>query len=149
MILFRHMDTLVKQIATPYAWDCSPERNQRDETGYVGLLNLGSTCYMNSVLQQVLFFFLLYKLQLYVSHSLQIYFFLPLSWVYTMAWFLSKKVQHHSSNLEISKQNFFTSTWEIFLTERYSFFHLSVRAFFSQRIYCCLQKKKFISQKEQ
>ena len=34
-------------------WDYTPAHQQRAETGYVGLKNLGCTCYMNSLIQQL------------------------------------------------------------------------------------------------
>lgn len=33
-------------------WNHSPSAGERSATGYVGLKNLGCTCYMNSLLQQ-------------------------------------------------------------------------------------------------
>lgn len=42
---------LHQEVPPPTAWDYRPQRESRSSTGYVGLRNLGSTCYMNSLLQ--------------------------------------------------------------------------------------------------
>lgn len=38
---------------SPYPWDYWPTEDQRSETGYVGLTNLGATCYLASCLQHL------------------------------------------------------------------------------------------------
>ena len=39
-------------MAAAPAWGFNPEKVIRSPVGYVGLRNLGATCYMNSLLQQ-------------------------------------------------------------------------------------------------
>jgi len=41
------VDTQLKE------WDYSPDDDERSAVGYVGLKNLGCTCYMNSLTQQL------------------------------------------------------------------------------------------------
>jgi len=36
-----------------HKWDYSPREIKRNSDGYVGLKNMGCTCYMNSLIQQV------------------------------------------------------------------------------------------------
>lgn len=37
----------------PYPWDMWPRDGERSQCGYVGLQNLGATCYMASSIQQL------------------------------------------------------------------------------------------------
>ena len=48
-LLGQHMPTS----RSPYPWDYWPHDDSRSDTGYVGLINLGATCYMASCLQHV------------------------------------------------------------------------------------------------
>ena len=36
-------------------WLCYPQDKERSLLGYAGLVNLGATCYMNSLIQQLYF----------------------------------------------------------------------------------------------
>ncbi|ETO16136.1 Ubiquitin carboxyl-terminal hydrolase family protein, partial [Reticulomyxa filosa] len=53
---FGHLEKLIqtlhKEVRPPISYGYSPDQNTRSNRGYVGLENLGSTCYMNSLLQQ-------------------------------------------------------------------------------------------------
>ena len=40
----------------PYPWEYWPREEGRSECGYVGLVNLGATCYMVSYTQKGLFY---------------------------------------------------------------------------------------------
>ena len=37
----------------PYPWEYWPREEQRSDCGYVGLVNLGATCYMATAVQQL------------------------------------------------------------------------------------------------
>ncbi|ETO14021.1 Ubiquitin carboxyl-terminal hydrolase family protein [Reticulomyxa filosa] len=50
--LHQLINDLHEKVQVPAEYDFSPERSTRSTRGYVGLQNLGSTCYMNSLLQQ-------------------------------------------------------------------------------------------------
>lgn len=49
--VFRALSAVHAELPAPLAWDYRPQRESRSSSGYVGLRNLGSTCYMNSLLQ--------------------------------------------------------------------------------------------------
>lgn len=37
----------------PYTWELMPKEEERSSTGYVGLTNLGATCYMATCMQHL------------------------------------------------------------------------------------------------
>jgi ubiquitin C-terminal hydrolase len=49
--VYRAITAIHAQVPAPTGWDLRPQRENRSDTGYVGLRNLGSTCYMNSLIQ--------------------------------------------------------------------------------------------------
>jgi ubiquitin C-terminal hydrolase len=49
--VYRAIAAVHAQVPPPTGWDLRPQRENRSDTGYVGLRNLSSTCYMNSLLQ--------------------------------------------------------------------------------------------------
>jgi ubiquitin C-terminal hydrolase len=51
LTVHRELVTVHSQVAVPAGWDVRPQRESRSTTGYIGLKNLGCTCYMNSLLQ--------------------------------------------------------------------------------------------------
>lgn len=50
---FNHSITRPLGPQSPYPWDYWPAEESRSECGYVGLTNLGATCYMASCMQHL------------------------------------------------------------------------------------------------
>jgi len=65
-------------------WNYSPEAFEKSATGYVGLKNLGATCYMNSLLQQ-LFMVPAFRRGILMAPDKEV-------WVWVFGWVLSSVI---------------------------------------------------------
>ncbi len=51
-LIFRQIENLLRGVPSPRSFNYKPHSEGRSSYGFVGIRNLGATCYMNSLLQQ-------------------------------------------------------------------------------------------------